>query len=219
MQRGTKRECTGARMRTGARVSLGSWMAGAPRLQEAAQRETLRRQAQVWLRRAPEGGCASRARAQNRERSRRHVQPQIPPRQARLSGCAQVRSARRPQTAGEHAHAMGAGPCRARTHSGTARWSGVPTALSLARFSEQRRPPAPAFARPGWLAEHGQVRDVKVVYHITGAITFVNEVPWVIEPVYLAQWGTMWIMMRREKRDRRVRRRHQRFGATISDGR
>lgn len=48
-----------------------------------------------------------------------------------------------------------------------------------------------------------QVRNVKVLYHITGAITFVNEIPWVIEPVYLAQWGTMWIMMRREKRDRR----------------
>lgn len=48
-----------------------------------------------------------------------------------------------------------------------------------------------------------QVRNVKVIYHITGAITFVNEIPWVIEPVYLAQWGTMWIMMRREKRDRR----------------
>lgn len=48
-----------------------------------------------------------------------------------------------------------------------------------------------------------QVKDVKVLYHITGAITFVNEVPWVIEPVYIAQWGTMWIMMRREKRDRR----------------
>lgn len=48
-----------------------------------------------------------------------------------------------------------------------------------------------------------QVRHVKVIYHITGAITFVNEVPWVIEPVYIAQWGTMWIMMRREKRDRR----------------
>lgn len=30
-----------------------------------------------------------------------------------------------------------------------------------------------------------------------------NEIPWVIEPVYVAQWGTMWIMMRREKRDRR----------------
>ena len=30
-----------------------------------------------------------------------------------------------------------------------------------------------------------------------------NEIPWVIEPVYLAQWGSMWIMMRREKRDRR----------------
>lgn len=48
-----------------------------------------------------------------------------------------------------------------------------------------------------------QIRDVQVLYHITGAITFVNEIPWVIEPVYIAQWGTMWIMMRREKRDRR----------------
>lgn len=48
-----------------------------------------------------------------------------------------------------------------------------------------------------------QVRNVRVVYHITGAITFVNETPWVIEPVFMAQWGTMWIMMRREKRDRR----------------
>jgi len=47
-----------------------------------------------------------------------------------------------------------------------------------------------------------QVRDVKVLYHVTGAITFVNEIPLVIEPVYTAQWGTMWIMMRREKRDR-----------------
>jgi len=47
-----------------------------------------------------------------------------------------------------------------------------------------------------------QVRHVKVIYHITGAITFVNEIPWVIEPLYIAQWGTMWIMMRREKRDR-----------------
>lgn len=47
-----------------------------------------------------------------------------------------------------------------------------------------------------------QIRDVKVLYHVTGAITFVNEIPLVIEPVYTAQWGTMWIMMRREKRDR-----------------
>lgn len=44
---------------------------------------------------------------------------------------------------------------------------------------------------------------MKVVYHITGAITFVAEVPKVVEPIYIAQWGTMWIMMRREKRDRR----------------
>jgi pre-mRNA-processing factor 8 len=48
-----------------------------------------------------------------------------------------------------------------------------------------------------------QVRYVKVLYHLSGAITFVNETPFVIEPVYVAQWGTMWIMMRREKRDRR----------------
>ena len=48
-----------------------------------------------------------------------------------------------------------------------------------------------------------QLKDVKVLYHITGAISFVDEIPLVIEPVYLAQWGTMWIMMRREKRDRR----------------
>lgn len=48
-----------------------------------------------------------------------------------------------------------------------------------------------------------QERTVKILYHITGAITFVNETPKVIEPVYTAQWGTMWIMMRREKRDRK----------------
>jgi pre-mRNA-processing factor 8 len=47
------------------------------------------------------------------------------------------------------------------------------------------------------------VRNVKTLYHITGAITFVNETPKVIEPIYRAQWGTMWIMMRREKRDRK----------------
>ena len=47
-----------------------------------------------------------------------------------------------------------------------------------------------------------QVREVKVIYHITGAITIVDEVPRVIEPIYTAQWATMWIMMRREKRDR-----------------
>ena len=47
------------------------------------------------------------------------------------------------------------------------------------------------------------VRTVPVLYHVTGAISFVNEVPKVIEPVYLAQWGTAWVMMRREKRDRR----------------
>ncbi len=40
-----------------------------------------------------------------------------------------------------------------------------------------------------------QVRSVPVLYHVTGAITFVNEIPRVIEPIYFAQWATMWIMM------------------------
>ncbi|GAA5861740.1 hypothetical protein JCM8547_000720 [Rhodosporidiobolus lusitaniae] len=48
-----------------------------------------------------------------------------------------------------------------------------------------------------------QVREVPVIYHITGAITFVNETPKVIPPVYHAQWASMWLAMRREKRDRR----------------
>ena len=48
-----------------------------------------------------------------------------------------------------------------------------------------------------------QVRNVQVLYHITGAITFVNETPKVIEPVYRAQWASMWTMMRQEKRDRK----------------
>ena len=47
-----------------------------------------------------------------------------------------------------------------------------------------------------------QVRDVSVLYHVTAAITFVNETPRVIEPLYIAQWASMWIIMRREKRDR-----------------
>ena len=48
-----------------------------------------------------------------------------------------------------------------------------------------------------------QVRMTEVLFHITGAITFVNETPKVVEPIFLAQWGTMWLCMRREKRDRR----------------
>jgi len=40
-----------------------------------------------------------------------------------------------------------------------------------------------------------QIRDVRVLYHITGAITFVNEIPWVIEPVYIAQWGCVHVRL------------------------
>lgn len=52
-----------------------------------------------------------------------------------------------------------------------------------------------------------QERKVNVLYHVTGAITFVNEIPWVVEPHYIAQWSTMWVLMRREKRDRKHFRR------------
>lgn len=47
------------------------------------------------------------------------------------------------------------------------------------------------------------VRYVPVLYHITGAITFVAATPRVVPPVYLAQWGATFVLMRREKRDRR----------------
>ena len=46
-------------------------------------------------------------------------------------------------------------------------------------------------------------KEVPVLFHVTGAISFIDHVPKVIEPVYRAQWGTAWLMMRREKRDRR----------------
>jgi hypothetical protein len=49
-----------------------------------------------------------------------------------------------------------------------------------------------------------EVREVSALFHTTGAITFVNEQPLVIEPIYYAQWGTMWMLMRKEKRDRRL---------------
>ena len=46
-------------------------------------------------------------------------------------------------------------------------------------------------------------REVKVLYHVNGCLTMVNETPRVIEPVFHAQWATMWVSMRREKSDRR----------------
>lgn len=38
-----------------------------------------------------------------------------------------------------------------------------------------------------------QIRDVPIIYHITGAITFVNEIPWVVEPIFMAQWGLVCV--------------------------
>ena len=42
-----------------------------------------------------------------------------------------------------------------------------------------------------------------VLYHIVGAITFINEIPRVIEPVYHAPWNSVWLAMHGEKCDRR----------------
>ncbi|KAK4447062.1 pre-mRNA processing splicing factor 8 [Podospora aff. communis PSN243] len=47
-------------------------------------------------------------------------------------------------------------------------------------------------------------REVKVLYHVNGCLTLVNEIPRVIEPVFFAQWATMWTVMRKEKSDRRL---------------
>jgi pre-mRNA-processing factor 8 len=47
-------------------------------------------------------------------------------------------------------------------------------------------------------------REVKVLYHVNGCLTLVNEIPRVIEPVFFAQWASMWSTMRKEKRDRRL---------------
>ena len=46
-------------------------------------------------------------------------------------------------------------------------------------------------------------REVKVLYHVNGCLTLVNEIPRVIEPVFFAQWAMMWTFMRKEKADRR----------------
>jgi len=55
-----------------------------------------------------------------------------------------------------------------------------------------------------------QVRKVLVLYHIAGAITFINDIPRVIGPVYHAQWNSMWLAMHGEKCDRRHFK-HMRF--------
>ncbi|KAL0224761.1 hypothetical protein RCL1_002673 [Eukaryota sp. TZLM3-RCL] len=50
-------------------------------------------------------------------------------------------------------------------------------------------------------------RMVNVVYHLSGGLTVVNEIPRVIEPIFVAQWASSWVSMRREKRDRQNFRR------------
>ncbi|KIM72136.1 hypothetical protein PILCRDRAFT_16417 [Piloderma croceum F 1598] len=54
-----------------------------------------------------------------------------------------------------------------------------------------------------FFADHACCSTPPPPRQLTGDITFVNEIPQVIEPVYHAQWSMMWLAMRRKKRDRR----------------
>merc|ERR1712227_825121 len=44
---------------------------------------------------------------------------------------------------------------------------------------------------------------VNILHHISGSISFVNEIPKVIEKIYFAQWGIMWRSMQKEKKIRK----------------
>ncbi|EPY39064.1 pre-mRNA-processing factor 8 [Angomonas deanei] len=44
-----------------------------------------------------------------------------------------------------------------------------------------------------------EVRYVDVLYHVGGVLTIVDDTPKVAEPLYLAQWGSVWTKMRTEK--------------------
>lgn len=52
-------------------------------------------------------------------------------------------------------------------------------------------------------------KEVRVMYHRTGALTVVDEIPRVAPPIYTAQWATAWAAMRREKKARKHFRRMQ----------
>lgn len=45
-------------------------------------------------------------------------------------------------------------------------------------------------------------KEVEVLYHVTGAVTFVSEQKKVLPSEYLAKWGQMWIQMQQEKKVR-----------------
>jgi len=44
---------------------------------------------------------------------------------------------------------------------------------------------------------------VYILHHMSGSLSFVNQIPIVIEKIYYAQWGIMWKSMKREKRNRK----------------
>jgi len=48
-----------------------------------------------------------------------------------------------------------------------------------------------------------QAREVPFLHHIAGAITFINEIPVSLSLYIMAQWSTMRLAMRQQKRDGR----------------
>ena len=44
---------------------------------------------------------------------------------------------------------------------------------------------------------------VNILHHVSGSLSFVNQIPTVIEKIYFAQWGIMWNSMKKEKKNRK----------------
>nr|BAS01665.1 splicing factor PRP8 [Lotharella vacuolata] len=44
---------------------------------------------------------------------------------------------------------------------------------------------------------------INILHHVSGSLSFVNEIPKVIEKIYFAQWGIMWKNMKKEKKNRK----------------
>ena len=47
-----------------------------------------------------------------------------------------------------------------------------------------------------------EIKYVKLLYHRTGVISFIDETPRVIEPVFRSQWISIWKSMKEEKKRR-----------------
>src|SRR5882724_3583841 len=73
------------------------------------------------------------------------------------------------------------------------------SAPSLMKCAQKTSAFSPTFHERG-AVRRGVVRDRR--RPITSAVTFMNKIPRVVEPVYHAQWNTTWLAIRHEKRDK-----------------